>query len=121
VRRILSISLLALFILPLLSPLFALSSDPEANLPACCRRNGQHHCMMQTITHGTQVSVVPPKCPMYPRAVSTTQHHELFCNTASLAFAAIISHPAIHRQTEARARVSLFCARQKRGPPALLS
>jgi len=120
VRRILSISLLALFILPLLSPLFALSSDPEANLPACCRRNGQHHCTMP-LSQGTQMNVIPMKCPMYPKALTTSQHHELFCNTASLAFAAIISHPAIHRQTEARARVSLFCARQKRGPPALLS
>jgi hypothetical protein len=126
VRRLLSISLLALFILPLISPLLALRADPEAGLPACCRRNGKHHCMMQmesmqAIGSGTQVTVVSMKCPMYPRAILPTQHHDLSVHTAALIFAGIISHPALHPQTEARARVSLFCARQKRGPPALLS
>lgn len=124
VRRILSISLLALFILPLISPLLALTSTPDANLPACCRRNGKHHCMMSTemaMMNGTQVNVVPAKCPFYPTAANTAQHHELSFHTAALAFAEIVSHPAIHLQTEARARVALDCARQKRGPPALLS
>jgi len=126
VRRLLAISLLLLFGLPMVSPLLALTSSSDANLPACCRRNGKHHCMMdmemlQAMQNGTQASVLPMKCPMYPRAITTTQHHELSFNAASLVFAEIISHPALHPQTEARARVSLFCARQKRGPPSLLS
>jgi len=126
VRRILAISLLLLFGLPLVSPLFALPSSNDSNLPACCRRNGKHHCMMQMgqaqiLAQGVQFNVVPTKCPLYPRAIPTAQHHELSLHAASLTFAEIISHPALHPQTEARARVSLFCARQKRGPPSLLS
>jgi hypothetical protein len=126
-RRILAISLLGLFLLPTISPLLALtSSDPDANLPACCRRNGKHHCMMsmemlQAMLSGTQVKAVPMKCPLFPKALNTAQHNELSANAAALIFAELVSHPAIHAQTEARERVSLFCARQKRGPPALRS
>jgi hypothetical protein len=46
VRRLLAISLLLLFSFPLVSPLLALSANPETNLPACCRRDGKHHCQM---------------------------------------------------------------------------
>ncbi len=117
-------SLLILLSAPLIAPLLALSRDPDANLPVCCRRNGKHHCMMsaemmQAMLGGTRVSVVPMKCPMYPRAINSAQHHELSFHTAALLFAEAVSHPALHAQTEARARVSRFCARQKRGPPAL--
>jgi hypothetical protein len=127
VRRLLAISLLLLFLAPAVMPLFALGANSDANLPACCRRNGKHHCamspemmqaMMQSMMNGTQVNVLPMKCPMYPRAITTAHHDELSFHTAALIFAAIVSHPAIHLQTEARARVALDCARQKRGPPA---
>jgi hypothetical protein len=128
-RRILAISLLLLFALPAVMPLFALGSDPDANLPACCRRNGKHHCMMSmermraalNESNGTQLRAAPMQCPLYPRALTTAQHHELFSNSASLIAAGLVSHPAIHLQTEARARVARDCARQKRGPPTLLS
>jgi hypothetical protein len=125
-RRPLSIALLALFILPMISPLFALSSDPDAGLPACCRRNGKHHCMMtmaeaQASLHGTELSATPGKCPYYPAAATQARHHDLSLHAAALVFAAVISHPAIHLQTEARARVARDCARQKRGPPALFA
>jgi hypothetical protein len=40
---------------------------------------------------------------------------------AQVVFAAIVSHPAAHAQTEARYRISFSRAWQKRGPPALLS
>jgi hypothetical protein len=125
-RRILAISLLLLFTLPMAAPLFALGSSPDANLPACCRRNGKHHCMMsmemmQAMLSGTQLRAIPMKCPLYPKAITPAQHHELSSNAASLIAAGLISHPALHLQTEARARVARDCARQKRGPPALLS
>jgi len=126
-RRILAISLLAMFLLPTAMPLFALGTkDPDANLPACCRRNGKHHCMMsmemmQAMLSGTQVRAVPMKCPLFPRTLNTAQHNQLSTRAAALIFAELVSHPALHLQTEARARVARDCARQKRGPPALLS
>jgi len=125
VRRFLAISLLLLFCAPLIAPLLALSRDPDANLPVCCRRHGKHHCMMsaemmQAMMAGTQLHALPMRCPMYPRAITAAQHHELLVPTTALLFAEAVSHPAVHTQTLARARVSLFCARQKRGPPAIL-
>jgi hypothetical protein len=126
VRRLLAISLLLLFALPAISPLLALTTSSDANLPACCRRNGKHHCMMsmemaQAALNGTQLSAPPMKCPLYPKAINTARHDDLSFHTTALIFAGAIAHPAIHRQTEARARVAFDCARQKRGPPALLS
>lgn len=121
-RRILAITLLLLFALPAIAPLFALSPNSDANLPACCRRNGKHHCMMPAqALSGTNVAAPPMKCPFYPRAITTTRHSELSFNSASLIAAGLIAHPAIHLQAEARARVARFCARQKRGPPATFS
>ena len=125
-RRLLAILLVTLFLLPTAMPLFALGAGPDAGLPACCRRNGKHHCMMsmemmQAMMAGTQLHAIPMKCPLFPRALNTAQHNELSTRAAALIFAELVAHPALYMQTEARARVALFCARQKRGPPTLLS
>jgi hypothetical protein len=45
-RRLLSMFLLAVFGFGFVSPLLALTAKSESNLPAGCRRNGQHHCMI---------------------------------------------------------------------------
>jgi hypothetical protein len=124
VRRALGIVLLLLFSLPLISPLLALSAGSEANLPACCRRNGAHHCMKvmqpaETSDSGATLSAIPPRCPAFPAVVTQVRHGDLSLHTASLIFAGILSHPTVKPQTQARARVSLDRARQKRGPPAL--
>jgi hypothetical protein len=122
VRRSLSIVLLLLFSLPLISPLLALTADSDANLPACCRRNGTHHCFRTTRpaapSAGTQLSDIPKPCPAYPAVVTPIRHSDLSLPTASLIFAEIISHPALKLQTQARARVALDRARQERGPPS---
>ena len=125
-RRIIATSLLILFSAPLIAPLLALSRDPDANLPICCRRHGKHHCMMsaemmQAMLGGTQLRALPMRCPQYPRAITFAQHHELSLHSTALLFAEAVSYPALHLQTEARARVSSFCSRQKRGPPAFLA
>jgi hypothetical protein len=125
VRRALSFVLLLLFSLPLISPLLALSADSEANLPACCRRNGAHLCFRMIHpaepSAGTQFSTIPKPCPAYPATVVTPlRHNNLSLPAASLLFAEIVSHPALKLQTEARARVALDRARQKRGPPSFI-
>ncbi len=62
-----SVLLLLTALLPL-QPLIA-SVQTDANLPACCRRNGSHHCLMlQAMTladSGTQPSVRPSPCPLW--------------------------------------------------------
>jgi hypothetical protein len=123
VRRLIGITLLLLFSSPLMSPLLALTASTTANLPACCRRNGAHHCMMNTqqtesSSSSINVSTIPQKCPAYPAAVTQIQHGDLSSHTASLIYAEIVSHPSVRTQTEARARVALDRSRQKRGPPS---
>jgi hypothetical protein len=121
VRRALSIVLLLLFSLPLISPVLAVTAGSEASLPACCRRNGAHHCTgrmnPESSTSGITLSAIPQHCPAYPAVVTQIRHRELSLHAASLVFAEIVSHPATKLQTEARARGSLDRASQKRGPP----
>jgi hypothetical protein len=122
VRRSLSILLILLFGFPLVAPVFALGADGDATLPACCRKNGSHHCAMSmqqiaSLGVGTHLLARPNCCPLYPKAIAQSQHHDLSFNVAALLFAEAVAHPAIRRQTEAWARVALDGARQKRGPP----
>jgi hypothetical protein len=123
VRRLIGITLLLLFSLPLISPVLALAGSSAANLPACCRRNGAHHCMMkmrqaESSGSGINLSAIPQKCPAYPAMVTSVQHGKLSFHAASLIFAEIVSHPSVKTQTQARARVALDRSRQKRGPPS---
>jgi hypothetical protein len=122
VRRLLSITLLLLFSLPLISPVLVLAASSEANLPACCRRNGAHHCTMKlhqadASGHGPTFSAIPQRCPAYPAIVTSVRHGELSFYQASLIFAEVVSHPAVKVQTQVRARVALDRSRQQRGPP----
>ncbi|HEV2576214.1 MAG TPA: hypothetical protein VGU25_03280 [Acidobacteriaceae bacterium] len=66
-RRLLSILLLAAFALPLVAPLIALAQDPDAALPACCRRHGQHHCAMLDRQKDPSAHQVNAVCPVWPQ------------------------------------------------------
>ncbi len=66
----------------------------------------------------TQLSDIPKPCPAYPAVVTPIRHSDLSLPTASLIFAEIVCHPSLKLQTQARARVALDRARQKRGPPS---
>jgi len=104
----------------------AATNDPEANLPACCRKHGKHHCAMMTslmeanASGRAQVGATPERCGMYPRgtaAVGTTVYGAPGVSAA--VYAEVVSHPAVQAQTEARYRLALDRARQKRGPPSV--
>ncbi len=123
-RRLLSITLLLLFSAPLIAPLFALGGTPEANLPACCRKNGSHHCAMSdeqiaALTRGDRLPAAHSICSMFPTAAGLTYHSQLSFASPALFYAEALSHPVQHRQTEAWARVALAGARHKRGPPSV--
>ena len=125
-RRAFAILLTMLVSLPLILPAFV--SGANAKLPACCRKNGKHGCGManmtgQAVSDSTQpvIGSVKVKCPFYPSnnsgpATSLALNHD----AAQLFFSEVISHPALHAQTEARYRISFTRACQKRGPPAFL-
>jgi hypothetical protein len=125
VRRLIGITLLFLFSFPLISPVLAFAAGSDAGLPACCRRNGAHHCIMkmqqaESSESGVGFSATPEKCPAYPAVVTPVHHGDLSIHAASLIFAEIVSHPSVKTQTAARARVALDRSRQKRGPPTQL-
>ena len=83
-RRLLSIFLLVILSSSLLAPAFGSDSD-DSNLPACCRRNGKHHCSM---SHGSSESGpgfrANAKCPLFPQTIAAP----------AVFHAAVDGHPA---------------------------
>jgi len=124
-RRTIAMFMLLLFGSFLSAPLFAASYNPQNDLPACCKRNGKHHCMVpmvQAVPGTTQVSAPPEKCPFYPhtRMMIVVQNHAMAPGPAGAFYAALQSHPACYAQSEAHQRISFDRSRQKRGPPAVI-
>lgn len=119
-RRALAIFLLVGFSLPLIAPLLA-STPSEASLPACCRRDGQHHCMM--LGQGSpQDRTVAPKCPFAPFASrSLMAPHAIAAGHRPIASAGMAGLGVIVREALAGYRISADRTRQKRGPPSFLS
>jgi hypothetical protein len=101
----------------------AVAASPESNLPACCRRNGKHHCSMheKNATQGHAFSAIAEKCPRCPQS-GTASPLPFSCSPTlgSAVFAGLVSHPAVSPQTEASYRISYDRSRQKRGPPSLI-
>ena len=124
-RRLISILLLAVFGLPFVLPILAMGQDAEAGLPACCRRNGKHHCMMSmdargklVVRHDPQVKAPVEKCPYCPTLIVPAQPNPLAEPTIAAAiFGDLVSHPTGFAQTEALRRISRQRSNQKRGPP----
>ena len=113
--------LLAAFSFPLIAP--AVFADAQSNLPECCRRGGKHHCAMASDdapVADVSLRTTPQRCPLYPGALATPAGEFVaILNSSGQIFGALLSHPAIHLQTEAGYRISLGRSAQKRGPPVL--
>jgi len=121
-RRASATLLLALFSFFLIQPaIFA--DNPDSKLPQCCRKSGKHHCSMSDVTpDGIAVTGVQTTCPCFPSSVVVPASGKTGAVSPACAFfAAILSDPTVHAQTEARYRVSFSRAQHKRGPPFLLS
>ena len=105
---------------PLIAPVFTASIN-QADLPACCRRNGKHHCMMYRMAMGFApwpYRAVQDKCPYSPFAhLAILLFHGYFSHeqTPAVAHSAVLA--ARVRQVEAGYRISFSRSRQKRGPP----
>jgi len=94
-------------------------------LPACCRRDGKHHCAMMQMSEqqentGPSWSTLSGKCPMFPkRSVASFIDQSAPPPVAQVA-GAVIQHPVTKAQTEVLYRISHSRTRQKRGPPSLV-
>jgi hypothetical protein len=121
-RRALAIFLLVGFSFPLIAPLFT-SGPSEASLPACCRRNGKHHCMMSAAMMGQIESggpTISEKCPYSPFAgVALMLPHAMAPAQRPPAAAGSTGQAGIVREALAGYRISADRTRQKRGPPSL--
>jgi hypothetical protein len=127
-RRALSILLVLFFGL---GPLTAtVRGSDDSSLPACCRRQGTHHCAMAdvVIARGVQASSggrpilsAPTHCPLYPHGARAT--------VASVHALTVLRTPRVALRPEScllpalRVRVLSSPARSDavRGPPAFHS
>jgi hypothetical protein len=128
-RRVPAILLVFLFSFSLIAP--TLFVDAESNLPACCRRDGKHHCGMldrdmadlaQTPPSGPAADALRAKCPLFPSGGAVLPNPEVAllatCQPAGISIASQIASPA---QADAGYRISFNRSHRKRGPPSLLS
>jgi hypothetical protein len=123
VRRAFSILLLLVFSLPLIAPAFAFAPD-DSQLPACCRRDGKHHCAMnmQVGSIPSTFHVISARCPYSPFTHGPLMAQHVFAAPADSAFINPASGTAnLVREAEAGYRISADRTRHKRGPPTLLS
>jgi hypothetical protein len=123
-RRVSAILLVSLFGFWLTGPAFL--TDGQANLPACCRRGGKHHCAMmdtaQWALPGNAPQVLGARCPYFPRARAFPPHSGTALVAASHSVSGwILNEPAVPAQAGAGYRVAFSRAHQKRGPPTMLS
>ncbi len=93
----------------------------ESRLPACCRKNGKHHCAMgdEPSAHATETSVSAPACcPNLPSPLASAT--ETFAAIPSSG-ATSLALSAERRATQARIEIARASDRRvhpKRGPPS---
>ncbi|MGH9599911.1 MAG: hypothetical protein ACRD27_08600 [Terracidiphilus sp.] len=128
-QRGISIFLVLFFSLGPFAPLSQANED--ANLPACCRRNGRHHCAINMQTMAAGMMLVPPgaspiaqapsRCPYYPHNPTawTTPIHALV--PAPVDLPVPLAQPHSPAAARAAARLSQIRTRAGRGPPTIAS
>jgi len=106
----------------------ALFVDADSNLPACCRRDGKHHCAMMDMADAQDalsskvVKLWGPRCPNFPTTWGFPQTFQTaLAAVPQPAFAWVLQQSAVPAQAEAGYRISFCRSRQKRGPPSFLS
>jgi len=108
----------------LIAPL--LLASPESSMPACCRRQGAHHCAMAAEDRApatdTFLRLVLQRCPAFPTAATAPGgSHIAFLKLPAAILGVALSHSSPEFPTEARTRVSFSRSHHKRGPPVVLS
>jgi hypothetical protein len=117
--------LLALFLLPFVSPLLAAGPTDDASVPACCRKNGKHHCSQVLIGGSDETShqdwasglKISEKCPFQGGTPGFTVGPNLsLVPSACLCISAETLRP-FNSDICLRVKFKVFRAHPKRGPP----
>lgn len=115
--------LLVAFSLSLISPLLLAATPKE--LPACCRRDGKHHCakqMAQPAPDGIQIAALST-CPLFPAGKTTPAPTQTSTAPPALISSnvALPVQPAPAPQPPQPTNQTARNPHQQRGPPSLVS
>lgn len=117
-NRAIASFLLAVISLPLIAAV--VWTDRFSSRPACCRRDGKHHCEMAGM-HSSDDNpvVVASKCQSWPRPAVAALHLHAPPSAGAETDSLLPSYTVFFRSQQRR-----FCAAKgstkKRGPPFLL-
>ena len=115
-RRFAATLLLSVFSVSLIAA--ALPADSESKLPACCRREGAHHCMTAPAPGASMQAV----CPAYPETGATPAHARMAgLRPAPIVVARIPVDAAAPVAIRTFARSACVGTSQNRAPPSLFS
>lgn len=125
VRRGFSIMLVLIFSLGPLATLSPASED--TSLPACCRRNGEHHCAMSmrgmagaaaAADGAAPILKLPPRCPYFPQH-ATVRNAPVYALAAFSVLGVVLPvQPFKHAAGRAAPLLNPVRPLAGRGPPA---
>jgi hypothetical protein len=116
-RRALASFLLAVIGVPLIGVPLLVESLPAA--PACCLRNGQHHCEAAGMGSSSESpAVVSARCPLWPvPAVASRQLKAPLPAVAVQGSSPLLSQPGLFTSRQRRFPAAAKDPIKKRGPP----
>ncbi len=130
-QRWLVLALLLAFLMPWGLQLPAASQSGDTNLPACCRRNGTHHCMMSMAQKqamdralmGNERAFRAPmqRCPFWPSQMTLVFPGTIPATEPPRPLSLVPpgAREASPQQAESMRRATELRTRHTRGPPAL--
>ena len=119
-RRSAALVMAGIFSFLLIAPAFTVGTD--SSVPACCRRDGKHHCSSTTEWSGDGPAAVAAKCSSFPQGGTLApQSGSALPAGDRPVFVAMVQYPTVQAQAEAGYRVSIGRSHLKRGPPSLAS
>jgi hypothetical protein len=122
-RRASAMLLVGLFSFSLISP-SVFASDADSKLPACCRRDGKHHCarMATESESSSGPAVQAGRCSFFPTVQGVPAGRTVaLAGIFQSGFEPLVRHGASGHQTESLCQSSYSRAGQKRGPPTFHS
>jgi hypothetical protein len=130
-QRLLVFALLLAFLMPWGLQLLAGARTSDADLPACCRRNGMHHCMMSPaekqamframISNERTFRAPMQRCPFWPSHLTLVFPGTIPATepTPELSLTPPSARERSPQQAESMRRATELRTRHTRGPPAL--